>query len=114
LALTTTVNQASLNKCITLVYGKAIGHITAPTITSFSYSLGSIASPVILSCLQLLVSWFPMPDNPLHNNHQQQQCYTIFPNDATYISLCSQGVLNFGAENGLKHANSHEVLMFLQ
>jgi hypothetical protein len=55
-----------------------------------------------------------MPDNPLHNNDQQQQCYAIFPNDATYISLCSEDVLYFGAENGLKHANSQEVLMFLQ
>jgi hypothetical protein len=24
-----------------------------------------------------------MLDNPLHNNHQQQQCYAIFLNDAT-------------------------------
>jgi hypothetical protein len=55
-----------------------------------------------------------MPDNPLHNNHQQQQCYAIFLNDATYISNCSQGILYFGAENGVKHANSHEVLMCLQ
>jgi hypothetical protein len=60
-----------------------------------------------------LVSWYPMADNPLHNNHQQQQCYAIFLNDATYISHCSQGVLYFGAENGVKHANSHEVLMRL-
>jgi hypothetical protein len=112
--MTTTVVQANLNKCTTLVFGKAIGHISAPTITICSYSLGSIASPEILSWLLLLVSWFPMPDNPLHNNQQQQQCYTIFPNDATYISLCFQGVLYFGAENGVKHANSHEVLMCLQ
>jgi hypothetical protein len=111
--LTTTVAQASLNKCITLVCGKAIGHITAPTITICTYSLGSIASSAILSWLLLLVSWFPMPDNPLHNNHQQQQSYAIFHNDATYISLCSQGVLYFGAEYGVKHANSHEVLMCL-
>jgi hypothetical protein len=55
-----------------------------------------------------------MPDNPLHKNHQQQQWYTIFLKDATYIHLCSQGVLYFGAENGVKLANSHEVLMFLQ
>jgi hypothetical protein len=51
--------------------------------------------------------------NACQSATQQSSTAAIFLNDATYISHCSQGVLYFGAENGVKHANSHEVLMCL-